>query len=441
MDESKLNGLALKIAKDLMKVRTGLPLAPAIASVNYKLSNIASQMHIKVDTKSGYQPTPVNTYTLVLLNSGGGKNSSLGLLDRWFFGDAFTKIRDKIYPMYKEKALKELEDKGNDRSIHNWVQSVSNATVSGMFAYAESFRLCGFGSLNVEIDEIGNAVSSKAELFEMLLTPYDNGDFQPVAKRSDTDSMDITGLPVNLYSFGNKVRLFNGDNTERSFIHLIDEGYGRRFIFVDDNSISKVKTPKEIMNEMELSETTRNNRQSDREYIASLITSRNFNKVLEMDYEALYQYAVIKSESDAYIEANKGLLPAVQADISERYFKTAKLAGVYAFFDGSNVVTGKHMEQAYEVIKESSKVLEELRRVKPLHDRLLEAIVRESKPVTSQHMLAYPFINNTWTKKILEIIDLAKQLASERGYEWDEHTKGGVVYYTVSKTQTERELF
>ena len=440
MDENKLNPLALKIAKDLMKVRTGLPLSPAIASVNYRLSNIASQMHIKVDTKSGYQPTPVNTYTLVLLNSGGGKNSSLGLLDRWFFGDAFSKIRDKIYPIFKEKALQELEDKGIDRSIHNWTQSVSNATVSGMFAYAESFRLCGFGSLNVEIDEIGNAVTSKAELFEMLLTPYDNGDFQPVAKRSDSNSMDISGLPVNLYSFGNKVRLFNGDQTERSFIHLIDEGYGRRFIFVDDNSKSAIKTPEEIMKEMELSEDTRRNRQSDRDYIASIITKSNFSKVLEMDYEAMYMYAVIKSESDSYLDEHKGLPPAVQADISERYFKTAKLAGVYAFFDGSDTVTGKHMEQAYEVVKESSNVLQELRRVKPLHDRLLEALLNESKPVTSQYMLAYPFINSTWTKKITEIIDLAKQLASERGYDWDEHIKSGVTYYTVTK-ETVGDLF
>lgn len=70
MDKSKLNPFALTIATDLMKVRTNLPLSAAMASVNYKLSNIASQMHIKVDTQSGYSPAPVNTYTLLLMNSG-----------------------------------------------------------------------------------------------------------------------------------------------------------------------------------------------------------------------------------------------------------------------------------------------------------------------------------------------------------------------------------
>lgn len=431
MDIDKLNPFAYAMAKDLQKVRTGLPLASAMASVNYKMSSIATQMHITVDTRSGYQPTITNTYTLLLLNSGAGKNSSLGLLDRWYFGDAFNKIRDIVYPHYKNKATIELEQKGIERDIHNWCQSVSNATISGLLAYAESFSLCKFGSLNIEIDEIGNAVTSKAELFEMLLTPYDNGDFQPVAKRTDSNAMDITGLPINLYCFGNKVRLFNGDNTERAFIQLLDEGYGRRFIFVDNTSEPTVKTPEEILSEMEASEETRNSRHKERVTIADLISSKNFNRVLTMSNKAMYVYACIKSESDAYIADTRGLYPAVMADISERHFKTAKLAGVYAFFDGLDVIEDKHMIQAYEIVKDSSEVLKDIRRVKPVHDRLLDALLQENRPVTSQHMLEYPFINSGYTKKILEYIDLAKQLASERNLEWDESIKNNVTYYTV----------
>lgn len=431
MEINKLNPLVKKIAEDLMSVRKGLPLASAVASVNYKMSNLVSQLHVRVDTKSGYQPTPVNTYTMVLLNSGGGKNSSLGLLDRYYFGDALSYIRDKVYPLYKQDAMANLEAKGIDRELHSWTQSISNATTSGMFAYAESYSLCGFGSINIEIDEIGNAVTSKAELFEQLLTPYDNGDFMPVAKRTDANSMDISGLPVNLYAFGNKVRLFNGDNVERDFINLIDEGYGRRFIFVDDNSIPEVKTPEEILDEMDRSELIREQRQPEREKIKELITSDNFGKVLQLSREAMLEYATIKSKSDAYVSENRGLLPAVQADISERHFKTIKLAGIYAFFDGSDIVTRDNIIQAYEVIQESSKVLKELRRVKPVHDRLLDALLLEDKPVTAQHMLSYPFINSQWTKKIFEYIDLAKQLANDRGYEFVEDTKAGVTTYMV----------
>ena len=424
-----------QMANDLMEARRGLPLSGAVSAINYKMANIASQMHITVDTKSGYQPTPVNIYSLTLMSSGSGKNASLGLLDRYYFGEAYSYIRDIVYPIYKKKALDKLEDEGNDRDIHAWTQSISNATVSGMYAYAESFSMCGFGSLNIEIDEIGNAVTSKAELFEQLLTPYDNGDFMPVAKRTDANAMDIKGVPVNVYSFGNKVRLMNGDNVEKAFIALIDEGYGRRFIFVDDNSKPIAKTPEEILDEMDRSEHIRSTRGKDRDYIKSLIAKENFNKILNMDRDAMLYYATIKSKSDEYVSERKGLHPAVAADLSERNFKTVKLAGVYAFFDGSDSVKKEHMEQAYEVIKESSKVLENLREVRPTHARLLDALLMEEKPVTQQHMLAYPFISSGWTKKIIEYIELAKQLANDNGLEWDETSKGGVTYYQVIDTE------
>ena len=372
-----------------------------------------------------------------------GKNSSLGLLDRFYFKEAYDKIKDTVYPHYKKQAMQILEDAGIERDLHSWTQSVSNTTNSGMYAYAETFSLVGFGSLNIEVDEIGNAVTSKAELFEQLLTPYDNGDFMPVAKRTDSNSMSITGLPVNLYSFGNKVRLFNGDNIEREFVKLLDEGYGRRFIFVDDNSEPTKKTPQQYLEEFDRAEVIRRSRERDRLEIADLVKSSNFNKVLIMDREAMLYYATIKAESDDFINDNKGLPPAVIADISERYFKTVKLAGIYAFFDNSSIVTAKNMEEAYEVIQESSRVLMDLRRIKSVHERLLDQLLLESKPVSVQTMLTYTFINSGWTKKILEYIELAQQLAVDKGYEWIIDKKQGVDYYMVidrSKT-INKEIF
>ena len=41
------------------------------------------------------------------------------------------------------------------------------------------------------------------------------------------------------------------------------------------------------------------------------------------------------------------------------------------------------------------------------------------------------YIFRDYTDEILEYIDLAKQLASEKGYEWIEDSVGGVTYYQV----------
>ena len=267
MDRKKLNKFILQIADDLMLARPSIPLATAVGVANYKCANICSQLKIQVDTASGFGCTPANLFQLLLLNSGGGKGASLGLIDQFYFKDALDYIDEVVYPKYKDVALAKLEQEENDRPLHNWTKSISNATTSGLFAYAESFALSGIGGINVEVDEIGNAVVSKAELFEILLTPYDNGIFDPVAKRTEANAMTVKGMSVNLYCFGNKIRLFEGDNVEQAFIRLLDEGYGRRFIFIDDDSEPTRKTPEDIVNEMDMSEEIVAKREPDRDRI------------------------------------------------------------------------------------------------------------------------------------------------------------------------------
>lgn len=442
MDKTKLNKFALQIAEDIMKARPSVPLNTAIGVANYKMANICSQLKIQIDTKAGYGKTPANIYQLLLLNSGGGKGASLGLADNFYFKDAFDYMHDVVYPKYKSIAVDQLEKEGVERPLHNWVKNHSNFTTSGLFASAESFSLCGVGGINIEVDEIGTAVVSKAELFEILLQPYDNGVFDPVGKRTDPDAITVKGLNVNLYSFGNKVRLQEGDHVETAFIKLLDEGYGRRMIFIDDKSVPQTQTPADVVNQMKASNEIIGKRVEEREYIKSLVTRGNLGKVLEFDDEALMFFATIKADGDNYIIDNKGLPPAVQSDISERSFKTAKLAGIYAFFDGNEFITEKNMEEAFEIIKSSSIVLADLRKVRPTHERLLNALLDEEKPCTSQHMLGYSFIPSSWSKKVLEIIDLSKQLASERGYLWKETSRKGVIYYEVSQkdSKVEEEL-
>lgn len=431
MDINKINPLVRRMAEDLMKARTSLPLSSAVAAINYKLANLASQIHIKIDTQSGFPPAPVNVYYLMLLKSGGGKNSSLTLIDKWYMKDAYKKIEDKIYPYYKRKALAKIEQTNPDRILHNWSPAFNGGTPSGIMAYAETFHLCEFGSFNVEMDELGNTVISRKEVLEELLSPYDNGDFRPVAKRTDSNALDIKGLPVNLFCLGNKVRLLDGDASEKQLITFLDEGYGRRMIFTDDDSVKNIKTKDDVLEEMRASQLIAEQSEDIRILLSSFIKSDNFNKVLVLDDEAMLEYATIKAEGDNYVEESKvTLYPAVEADMRERHFKTAKLAGVYAFFDNSDTVKKEHIRQAFEVINESSMVLDKLRKVKNVHERLLDMLLWEKEPITEQHMLnSYSFINKTWTKKIKEYVELAKQLATQIGYEWIEDYRDGVVFY------------
>jgi len=442
MDIEKLNPMARKMAEDLIRARPSIPLSAAIGVANYKMAGICGHLKVQLDTRSGYGCTPSNIYQLTLLGSGSGKGASLGLIDNFYFKDALEYIGNEVYPRFKRKAVEKLQAEENERPIHNWVKAIGSTTESGLLAYAESYSIVGFGGIDLQIDEIGNAVTSKADVFELLLQPYDNGLYVPTAKRTDPDAISVSGMCTNLYCFGNKVRLFEGDSVETAFLKLLDEGYGRRMIFIDDNTLPARRTPEDVVKEMKASEDIIAKRKPDREFIKSLITKQNLGKVITMSENAMYVWATIKAEGDNFVLDNKGLEPAVKSDMTERSFKVAKLASIYSFFEGNDEISAKNMYEALEVIEESSRVLQELRKVKPKHLRLLERMLEEDKPITSQTMLNYAFIPSTYTKKIIEYIELAKELASELNYVWKEQIRKGVTYYQVSKpTKKETEVF
>jgi len=439
MEVQNLNKRVLSMAEDIMSIRPTIGLPMAVNMSNFLMANIATQCRVFLDIGAGFSPTPCNLYSLTLADSGSGKNSGLNLLINFWFKDAFDYIGKVVFPKFRDKAMEKLEAEGSERKLHTWNKWMADSTYSGFLAYCETYHLAGFGSINLFIDEISNAIVSKADLFEMTLGIYDNGDALATAKRSDTESMDITGMPVNLYSQGNVEKLLNGDNIETIFMRYLGEGGSRRTIFVNDDSKPAVRSAEEIMHEMIKSKEILNSRTKEREYIKSLINKDNLNKVLTMTDEALMEYCMIASEGERIVANNKGLPQAEISDLLNRNFKTAKLAGVYAFFDKSDVVTKEHMIQAKEVVLESSKALSKLVKIRPLHERLLDAMIDEEKACTGQHLLSYPFIPSTWTKKIQEVIDLAKELGSERGYIWSEKVTKGVVYYRVKKKSKKDE--
>lgn len=439
MDKSKLNPLVVKMANDLQSAKPSMGLGLACSAVHFKMANIASQLRIRVDTEAGFGTAVANFYGLSFSPSGSGKSVGVNLLDNMYFSEALDYMKKEVFPKFEKKALRKLEEEGIERTFHAWTPKISNATLSGLYAVSETYYLCGVGGINVQLDEVADAVVSKADLFDILLECYNNGDFPAQAKRSDSNAMDIDGIPVNLYAFGDPTKLVNGDNVEFAFQNLLKTGYGRRFIFSNDKTVqTKEKTPEDIVTEMKATEQIKKDRAIDREKIKSLISLGNMNKVLKLSNKAMLLYATIQCEGENYVKENKGLAEAVMSDRLNRVFKTVKLAAIYAFFEEKDTIELEHMQQAFEIIKESSRVLVEITTLKPIHQRLLERMIEEPNPITSSHMLSYPFINKGWTKKILEYVVLAKELASERGLLFKTTCRSGVDYYEIC-TPTEEE--
>ena len=441
MIEKNLNPLVQKMVKDLQQAKPSMGLGLACSAVHFKMASIAGQMRVMVDTQAGFGTAVSNFYGLSFSPSGSGKSIGVNLLDKMYFSEAFSYMKKTVYPKFEKIALQKLEEDGIERQLLAWTPKASNATWSGLYSASETAYLVGVGNVNLQIDEVADQVIGKADLFDILLECYNNGDFPAQLKRSDNNPLDIDGIPINMYAFGDKTKLVNGDNIEIAFQNLLKTGYGRRFIFADDKVIdTEERTANDIVREMKATEQIKTDRAPDREKIKELISIKNMNKVLTLDDDAMYMYAQIQCDGENYVRENKGLQEAVQSDMLNRVFKCVKLASIYAFFEGKDTVSKKNMEEAFTIIKESSRVLSEITKLKPLHERLLEKVLEEDKAITQQHCLSYSFIPSTWTKKILEVLELAKGLASEKGYRWKEISKKSVIYYSVTTGDEVKEI-
>ena len=67
---------------------------------NYKLSMLSSNMRVSVEYIKAKNPAPLNWYSLLLLQSGGGKNSSLELIDEWYFKEIIKKL-STVFEYYR----------------------------------------------------------------------------------------------------------------------------------------------------------------------------------------------------------------------------------------------------------------------------------------------------------------------------------------------------
>lgn len=441
MDINKLNPTVQMMVKTLQKAKPSMGLGLATNAIHFKMASIAGQMRVMVDTQAGFGTAVSNFYGLSFSPSGSGKSVGVNLLDNMFFSEAFEYMKKDVYPRYEKIAMQQLEDEGVERSLLAWNAKASNATLSGLYSASETAYLVGVGNVNLQIDEVSDAVVSKADLFDILLECYNNGDFPAQLKRSDNNPLDISGIPINMYAFGDKTKLVNGDNVETAFQNLLKTGYGRRFVFTDDKTVeTESRSPKDLVTEMRATEQAKKDMKPEREKIKKLISSKNLGKVLTLTDDAMLMYATIQVEGENYVKEHKGLQEAVQSDMLNRVFKTVKLASIYAFFEGCDKVELRHMEQAFEVIKKSSEILAEITKIKPLHHRLLEKLLDEPKPCTAQHVLGYSFIPSTWSKKVVEVIDLAKELASEKGYIWEETLRKNVLYYSVKSKEKSKKI-
>ena len=370
--------------------------------VHYKLSAMTANMRVKVNYELGRNPAPVNYYALVLLRSGGGKNSTLESLDEWYF-DGVNERLGKVFGHRRNEYLKNFEDDELEdelKRLANWSPSVGNATEAGMLQLAQTLSDIGFGTCSFEVDEIDKFITSKEEMINNLYGSYDNGIWQSKALKSEKTRSSIKGVAPNFFGFGTYEALMLNDSVAEVFRDKLQSGLARRTFFYHEDSdrLPIVVSATERLGLAEKAQSLRNEGSRLGEHLLSLITPENESKVISMSKEARHKLYEYREESEQLANVNKDAI--LQAEYNGRHFKCAKMSAMYAFIDGRDEVTTDDVKLAIEMSRSSTESLKRIIQGKSKLERLYLRIRNQNRFVDTNEALDYGIYPSTASQKI-----------------------------------------
>jgi hypothetical protein len=384
--------------------------------VGYYLSKVASMMRCNIQTNDR-DVIPVNTYVLNLMISGTGKGHSTNIMEREFVSHFKKEFLDSIFPKKAEEHLKILalekatakcqsgqsilsipEELGIqlDRFEKHFERlgelafSFDSGTAPAVKQMREKLLLASAGSMNFEIDEIGSNMGGNVDVLNTFLELYDVGMIKQKLIKNTVENIRSEELPgntpTNLMMFGTPTKLLDGGKTEEEFKQFLETGYARRLLFGYTTSTHRKKhvTASERYDQMVDSSLAADVKSVQHTF--AQFAKRPFNPILQMSKENsiyLIEYQMQCEELADKLKEHKGIH---KSEMMHRYYKVLKLAGAYAFSDGSKEIIQDHIDYAISVVEDSGEAFHELMRKQGPYERLAHYLADCDKEVT-QHEL------------------------------------------------------
>lgn len=342
----------------------------------YFLAKMASAMRASVVTKDRGE-IPVNIYAIALASSGYGKGHSVGILENEFLSgfrqyfmehtlptiadDNLRKIADRRaaalgedpQEVYEKRVLKEYERTGA------YPFTFDSGTPAAVKQLRHKLLMAGAGGINMQTDEIGSNLLSNIEILTVLLELYDQGITKQKLTKNTSENIrseEINGkTPTNMLLFGTPSKLFDGSLTEQAFYDFLETGFARRCHFgwgQQERKAVHQMSAKEIYERLIQPENSTTIEKWADHFTTLADPSKHGWKMYVEDDVAirLMEYRIACEKAADALPDHEEIQ---KAELSHRYFKALKLAGVYAFIDESSQVEMEHLMQAIKLTEES----------------------------------------------------------------------------------------
>lgn len=346
----------------------------------YYMSIVASMMRCSISTLD-QGVIPVNMYALNLSTSGSGKGYSTQIIENKVIHQFRQRFLEETFPVLAEINMPKLAVKRANRKAVDpddelkRVQkefeqlgplffSFDSGTPAAVKQMRHKLLMADAGSLNLQIDEIGSNLMGNVDVLAVFLELYDGTVKQKLVKNTADNirNEEIIGkTPTNLMMFGTPAKLLNGGKQEEELYSMLETGYARRCIFGYSKAFEKPKkqTAEEIFNQ----KTNKSNDiwlESFADKLEDMADAVHANKNLLVSKDTsllLIEYEQQCKERASLLEDHEEIM---KSEVAHRAFKALKLAGAYAFIDGSAELQEDHLYYAIKLVEESGEAFNAL---------------------------------------------------------------------------------
>lgn len=397
------------------------------AEVAYFLGLIPSSLRAQIISPER-GTLPINIYSIALATSGFGKGHSVSLMED-VISDFREEFTHSVFNTIAEKSLFDMavdiaaakggdEDEEERQLIADFKRQGHAPFIfdSGTGPAVKQLRykllLARAGAINFQMDEIGSNLVSNNEVLNVLLELYDLGRIKTKLVKNTQDNergMDIVGnTPANILMFGTTSKLFDGSKTEEEFFSFLETGYARRCFFgIGKPFVMNAKVdPEDVYNGL-VSKNRSQALQMWKNRLRKFADMKYYNQKLDVPKDVgveLISYRLFCEKLANNMPEHEVIR---KAEISHRYFKALKLAGVYAFLDENQDITMENLHQAIKMTEESGGSFQTLLKRERNFVRLAKYIAESPGDLTHADLVEdLPYYPSSTTPR-REIMDLA----------------------------------
>lgn len=377
--------------------------------VSFYFAMIASMMRTKIATLDRGD-IPVNMYALNLGTSGSGKGHSTNIIEQQVINRFRDRYLEHTFPVHAETNLAKIAvRRASKRGISpddelvrvqkefnskgTLVFSFDSGTSPAVKQLREMLLMADAGSMNFQMDEIGTNLLANTEVLGTFLELYDVGAIKPKLIKNTSENergQELSGLtPTNMLLFGTPSKLLDGAKVEEEFYSMLDTGYARRCFFGwSKPSSERPKLTKEEVFAMMTNKTSNLFLQTLSERLEDLADPLNLHQKLSISMDTtllLIEYKMACEEIANQMGEHETMKAA---ELSHRYFKALKLAGAYAFIDGSKELTQEHLYSAIKLTEESGEAFNAILTRDRAWVKLAKYIAAVKKDVTHADLAA-----------------------------------------------------